>query len=85
MAGSRSRPGHLEAVLAAQPERQETGPAADLENLAAVGGDRSDVGRDVLDERAEQEPAQGVVDAGMANEECLPPPCVLGRHSGRVA
>jgi hypothetical protein len=68
MAGSRSRPGHLEAVLAAQPERQETGPAADLEHLGGVGGSRGDVGGDTLDERAEQEPAQGVVDAGIGNE-----------------
>jgi len=60
--------GHLEPVVAGQPERQETGPAADLQDPGAVRGDRRDVGRDAIDERAEQEPAEGVVEDGSANE-----------------
>ena len=45
--------GHLERV-AGQPDRQVPGSAADLEDLCAGGGDRRDVGRDAIDERAEQ-------------------------------
>jgi hypothetical protein len=79
--------GHLQVVVAGQPDRQVAGSAADLEHLGAGAGDRGDVGGDALDERAEQEPAEGVVDAGMADEDAfwdwdLVP---LGGHGGRVA
>jgi arginase family enzyme len=60
--------GRLEPV-AGQPLRQVAGSAADLEDLCAGGGVRRDVGSDALDEPAEQEPAQGVVDDGIANED----------------
>jgi hypothetical protein len=46
--------GHVEPVLAGQPHRQVAGSAADLEDLCAGGGDRRDVGRDAIDEWAEQ-------------------------------
>jgi hypothetical protein len=52
--------GHVEPVLAGQPDRQVPGSAADLQDLCAVGGGRRDVGRDAPVERAEQEPGQGV-------------------------
>jgi hypothetical protein len=56
-------------VLAGQPDRQVAGSAADLEDPCAGGGDRRDVGGDAPAERAEQAPGQGVVDAGVADEE----------------
>jgi hypothetical protein len=43
--------GHLERVVAGQPDRQVAGSAADLQDLCAGGGDRRDVGRDAVDER----------------------------------
>ena len=49
--------GHLQAVLASQPDRQVAWPAPDLEDPGAVGRARGDVGGDALDERAQQEPA----------------------------
>jgi hypothetical protein len=60
--------GHLQPVLVGEPDRQVAGSAADLQDPCAVRGDRRDVGRDAIDERAEQEPAQGVVGASMANQ-----------------
>jgi hypothetical protein len=45
------------------------GPAPDLEHPSAVGGDRGDVGGDALAKRAQQEPAEGVVDDGIADED----------------
>jgi hypothetical protein len=45
------------------------GPAPDLEHPGALGHDRGDVGGDAPVELAEQEPAEGVVEAGIANED----------------
>jgi hypothetical protein len=75
--------GHLEPVLAAQPERQVAGSAPDLQDLCAVEGDRRDVGRDAFDERGEQKPAQGVVDAGMADEDASRYPVASGGRRPR--
>jgi hypothetical protein len=61
--------GHLQAVLASQPDRQAAGPAPHLEHPCAVGGDRRDVGGDAAEERAEQQPAQRVVGDGIADED----------------
>jgi hypothetical protein len=77
--------GHGEPVVAGQPERQVAGSAPDLEDLGAGGGDRRDVGRDAFDERAEQEPAQGVVDAGIANEDASRWPRAARRPCRRTA
>jgi hypothetical protein len=55
--------------LASQPDRQVAGSAPDLEHPGVGGGDAGDVGGDALDERAEQEPAQSVVEDGIANED----------------
>jgi hypothetical protein len=54
------------------------GPAPDLEDPCAGGGDRRDAGGNAVGERAEQEPAQGVVDASMANEDASCYPVTLG-------
>ena len=70
------------------------GSRPDLEDLCAVGGDRRDVGSDPLDERAGQEPAQGVVEARIADEDASWHPVPLsgptavshdGGHGGRLA
>ena len=44
------------------------GPAPDLEHPGAVGRDRGGIGGDAPVELAEQEPAEGVVEDGIANE-----------------
>ncbi len=69
--------GHVQAVLASQPDRQMAGPATHLEHPCAVRGDRRDVGSDAPEERAEHEPAQRVVDDGIADEDPSrhPSPC----------
>jgi hypothetical protein len=61
--------GHVEDLLASQ-DRQSAGPAPHLEHPCAVRGHGSDVGRDPLEERAQQEPvAQRVVEGGIADED----------------
>jgi hypothetical protein len=52
---------------------------------APAGGDGRDVGGDALDERAEQELAQGVVDAGIANEDASRHPVSLGGMAAAVS
>jgi hypothetical protein len=69
--------GHLEPVVAGQPDRQVAGPTADLQDPGAVGGARRDIGGDALDQRPEQEPAQGVVDDRIASS--LSPRCAAVR------
>jgi hypothetical protein len=61
--------GHLQPVLADQPERQLAGSAPNLQHPSAGGGDRGDVAGDALEERAEQKPAEGVVEDGIADED----------------
>jgi hypothetical protein len=60
--------GHLEPMMG-QPGRQVAGPAPDLQHPGAVGRDRGDIGRDACEKRAEQEPAEGLVADGIANED----------------
>jgi hypothetical protein len=55
-------------VVAGEPDRQVAGPAPDLQHPGALGRDRGDIGGDAREKRAEQEPAEGVVDDGIANE-----------------
>lgn len=61
--------GHVEPVLVSQPDRQVARPAADFEHPSASGDHRRDIGGDGAVERTEQEPAQPVVGAGVANED----------------
>jgi hypothetical protein len=69
MAGSKSRPVTSRPCWRASWTRQVTGSAPDLEHPGALGRDRGDVGGDAREKRAEQEPAEGVVDGGIANED----------------
>jgi hypothetical protein len=62
--------GHLEPVVAGQPDRQVAGSAAGLQDPRPVGRDRRDVGRDALEQRAEQESvAHRVVQGGIPDED----------------
>jgi hypothetical protein len=70
--------GDIEPVVVGQPGRQVAGPATNLEDPRAVGGNRCGVGGDAFDERAEQEPAQGVVDDGIADEDAARRPVSSG-------
>ena len=45
------------------------GPATDLEHPGAVGRDRGDIGGDAREKRAEQEPAESLVEDGIADED----------------
>jgi hypothetical protein len=45
------------------------GPAPDLEQPGLVRRDCGDIGGDALTKPAEQEPAEGVVENGVANED----------------
>ena len=68
LAGSRVETGHLEAVLASQPDRQTAGSATHLEHPGPVRGNRRYVRGDAADQRAQHDPAQRVVDDGVADE-----------------
>ncbi|HEU4397311.1 MAG TPA: hypothetical protein VFU54_05670 [Actinomycetota bacterium] len=70
--------GHVKPVLAGQPDRQVAGPATDLEDLCPGRSDRRDVGSDAPQELAEEEPAQCVVGAGMADEDASQHPVPSG-------
>src|SRR5215207_2355529 len=70
--------GHVEAVLASQPDRKVARPAAHLEYPCAVRGGCRDIVSDGPEEGAEKEPTHLVVGDGIADEDParhLSPPC----------
>jgi hypothetical protein len=52
-----------------KPNRQAARPATNFEHPGALGGNYRDVGSNAVEQRAEQEPAQHVIDARIPDED----------------